>query len=204
MRVHVVFAHPAKLSFCGSILSAVVEELVQAGHDVDVLDLYAENFNPPLPLEEWKTYEGPAGSAIQAYVDRLKRSNGIIWIFPTWNYGLPAILKGYVDRVWKPNVAFRIDERRTMHFDQLGNLEFFIVATTFGASWLINALCGNPCKRTVVNGLRRHLSHKSTFAWLAVYNLDKPSPAKLERFLARVRAKTRACAARHSQHTVAV
>jgi NAD(P)H dehydrogenase (quinone) len=194
MRVHVIFAHPEKDSLCGSILSTVLEELAQAGHDVDVLDLYAENFDPVLSLEEWKMYEGPAGSAIRVYVDRLKRSNGIIWIFPTWNYGLPAILKGYVDRVWKPNVAFRIDDRRGVHFDQFENLDFFIVATTFGASWLINTLCRNPCKQMVSNGLKRHFAHRSTFVWLALYNMDRASPAKLKRFLARVRTKARACA----------
>jgi hypothetical protein len=104
-----------------------------------------------------------------------------------------------VDRVWKPNVAFRIDDRRAVHFDQFDNLQFFIVATTFGASWLINALCRNPCKRVVVSGLKRHFAHRSAFAWLALYNLDEPSPAKLKRFLARVRAKTRACATARSE-----
>lgn len=195
MRVHVIFAHPEKSSFCGSILSAVLEELAQAGHEVDVLDLYAENFDATLSLDEWKTYEGPVGPAIRGYVDRITRSDGIIWIFPTWNYGLPAILKGYVDRVWKPNVAFRIDDRRAVHFDQFENLQFFLVATTFGASWLINALCGNPCKRAVASGLKRHFPRSSTFAWLALYDLDRPSSPKLKRFLVHVRAKTRACAA---------
>src|SRR5438445_11106918 len=185
MRILVVFAHPTRNSFSGSILSAVSEELTAAGHNVDLLDLNAENFNPVLQSEEWRAYEQPDGSAIQAYVDQLQRSSGMIWIFPTWNYGLPAILKGYVDRVWKPNVAFRIDNRRNVHFDQLDNLRFFIVVTTFGASWAVNTFLGNPCKRVLVNGLKRHLSRGTAFVWLAMYNMDKPSSAKLKQFLTR-------------------
>lgn len=197
MRILVVFAHPTRTSFCGSILSAVLEEITSAGHDIDLLDLYADNFDPALREEEWLSYENLAGPAIQTYVDQLRRSAGLIWIFPTWNYGLPAILKGYVDRVWKPNVAFSIDSARRVHFGQFGNLKFFIVATTFGSSWLINALSGNPGKRVVANCLRRHFSRSSGFAWLAMYNLDKPRLHNMERYLAKVRRITRAFLSRY-------
>jgi NAD(P)H dehydrogenase (quinone) len=193
MRVLVVFAHPTRSSFCGSILSAVLDELGAAGHEVELLDLYRENFDPVLPEQEWRAYEQETVPSIQSYVEQLRRNDGLVWIFPTWNYGLPAILKGYVDRVWKPNVAFRIDAARRVHFDQFENLKFFIVATTFGASWLVNTWCGNPGKRAVANGLRRHFPRSSRFAWLPMYNLDKPSSHRMERYLTRVRRTMRTC-----------
>src|SRR5258707_11591065 len=112
MRVLVVFSHPTRESFCGAVLSEVLEELATGGHHAEVLDLYAEKFDPVMPRLEWQAYDGAADHQIQRYVDQIHRSDGLIWIFPTWNYGLPAILKGYVDRIWKPNVAFRLDQDR--------------------------------------------------------------------------------------------
>jgi NAD(P)H dehydrogenase (quinone) len=194
MRVLVVFCHPARESFCGSILTAVLEELSARGHETEVLDLYAKNFDPVLPRAEWDCYETLVSPEIQRYADQISRSDGLIWIFPTWNYGMPAVLKGYIDRVWKPGIAFRLDRTRNVHFDSFKNLKFFIVATTYGASWLVNTFVGNPCKKVVANGLRRHFSSSSTFGWLALYGMDKPSPLRLQRFLEKVRRRVRACA----------
>jgi NAD(P)H dehydrogenase (quinone) len=186
MRILIIFAHPTRESFCGSILTVTLEELAAQGHELDLLDLYENRFDPVLSEAEWRCYEKSAPPDIQRYADQLHFADGLIWIFPTWNYGLPAILKGYVDRVWKPNVAFRIDQSRNAHFDSLGNLKFFIVVTTYGASWLASTFLGNPCKRVLLNGLRRHLPLSSGFAWLAAYRMDKPSN-HLSLFLHRVR-----------------
>jgi NAD(P)H dehydrogenase (quinone) len=187
MRVLIVFAHPKRDSFCGSILSATVDELSAAGHETDVLDLYSDDFCPVMPRSEWDCYEELNSAFVQPYVDQIHRADGLIWIFPTWNYGFPAILKGYIDRVWKPKVTFRIDQYRNLRFDTLDNLRFFIVVTTYGANWIASALVGNPCKRAVVCGLKRHIPPSSKFAWLALYGLDKPSATKLDRFVDRVR-----------------
>jgi NAD(P)H dehydrogenase (quinone) len=187
MKVLVVFAHPTKNSFCGSILAAVLEELTTQGHEAKLLDLYTERFNPVLSETEWQCYETSITSEIQQYAKQIHDADGLIWVFPTWNYGLPAILKGYVDRVWKPNVAFRIDQSRNVRFDLFNNLKFFIVITTYGASRVANALVRNPCKQVLLHGLRRHLSLFSGFAWLALYGMDKPSSGQLNRFLVKVR-----------------
>ena len=147
-----------------------------------------------LSPSEWACYDGPVASEIQRYADQIHRSDGLVWVFPTWNYGLPAILKGYVDRVWKPNVAFRLDGTRRVHFDMFENLKFFIVATTYGAGWIANTFVGNPCKSVIVRGLRRHFPASSEFAWFALYGMDRPSPRRMEGFLARVRSAARAVA----------
>jgi putative NADPH-quinone reductase len=117
MHILIIFAHPTRHSFCGSILTEVLTEFAAREHEVEVLDLYAEGFNPVLSRPEWQAYETCLSGDIQPYADQIRRSDGLVWIFPTWNYGLPAILKGYLDRVWKPNVAFRIDKSRKVHFD---------------------------------------------------------------------------------------
>src|SRR4051812_19896577 len=117
MRVLLVFAHPSRESFCGAILATVEQALNAKGHQIELLDLYREKFDPVMSKLDWQSYEALDHPAVQPYADQIRRSDGLIWIFPTWNYGMPAILKGYVDRVWAPNIAFRLDETRTVHFD---------------------------------------------------------------------------------------
>jgi putative NADPH-quinone reductase len=193
MRVLVVFAHPTKDSFCGSIMKAIVQELNSLHHEVEILDLYANNFCPVMSLPEWRAYESPIAGELgelQRYADQLHTAEGLIWIFPTWNYGLPAILKGYIDRIWRPNIAFRIDIKRKIIFDSFPNIKLFIVATTFGSNRIINAILGNPCKR-LLRSLRRHLPRNCRYIWFAAYGLDKPSPRQLNRFLKKISTTTR-------------
>jgi putative NADPH-quinone reductase len=191
MRILIVFAHPTRNSFCGAILTAALQELAANGHETELVDLYTEEFNPVLSECEWASYGSSLSPGIQSYVDQIHRADGLIWIFPTWNHGLPAILKGYVDRVWKPNVAFEIDDTRKVRFDSLGNLKFFVVVTTYGGSWLASTFVGNPCKRVISPGLRRHLSLFSSFTWLALYRMDEPSADNLNHFIAKVRQTVR-------------
>jgi putative NADPH-quinone reductase len=187
MRILVVFAHPTRESFSGALLAVVLEELAAQGHELDLLDLYAERFDPVLSEREWRCYEKKVDPEIQRYAEQIHLADGLIWVFPTWNNGLPAILKGYVDRVWKPNVAFRIDQSHKVRFDSLDNLNFFVAITTYGASWMASTLVGNPCKRFLVKGLRRHLPLRCGFVWHAIYGMDKPSPRHLSLFLENIR-----------------
>jgi NAD(P)H dehydrogenase (quinone) len=196
LRILVIFSHPSRESFCASILDEVLNELQSEGHKAELLDLYAEKFDPVMPRAEWLAYEGPGSDEIKYYADQIRQSDGLIWIFPTWNYGLPAILKGYVDRIWKPNVAFRLDQSRNIVFDTFDNLKFFVVATTYGAGWLANTFVGNPCKRVLSRCLRRHFSPECKFVWLALYGLDQPSPERLDRFLRKVREAVRSLSRR--------
>jgi putative NADPH-quinone reductase len=175
-------------------LTALQDELTNYGHQSEILDLYAEAFNPVLSGSEWEHYETSNSPELERYSDQLRRATGLIWVFPTWNYGLPAILKGYIDRVWKPNIAFRIDARRNLHFDLFLHIKFFIAVTTFGGGRLTNTFLGNPCKRVLTRCLRRLFTSSCQFTWLALYALDKPSDRRIGRFLLKVRSVTRAFA----------
>jgi putative NADPH-quinone reductase len=194
LKVLVVFSHPSRSSLCGSILEVVLKELETRGDRVELLDLYVERFDPVLSLDDWMNYEATASENIQRYVDQIRVADGLIWIFPTWNYGLPAILKGYVDRIWKPNVAFRLGENREVIFDRFAHLRFFVAITTFGAGWLPNTFVGNPCKRVLSSGLRRHFPRSTHFNWLALYDVDRAHPRRVDRFINRIKSSIRALA----------
>ena len=112
MRCLVVHAHPVKESFWHSIYERAVTILAANGHTVDALDLYAADFDLVLSRQSRLGYY-EAGENIQRvedYLERLRLANAVVFIYPTsWNL-LPAILKGWLDRVWIQGVAFALPE----------------------------------------------------------------------------------------------
>lgn len=97
MKILVLYAHPVETSYNAALHRLVVERLLAAGHDVDDCDLYAEGFEPCLSCEERTRYRDVPDNieAVRNYVERLRRAEGMVLIFPVWNYGYPAILKGF-------------------------------------------------------------------------------------------------------------
>src|SRR5262245_7375112 len=108
MRVHVVYANPSSNSFAAAVHRHIVESLATRGHQVDDLDLYADHFQPVLTLAEREAYYGVGANlaGVEKYVERLQAAEALVLCYPTWWYGMPAILKGWFDRIWLPGVAF--------------------------------------------------------------------------------------------------
>jgi putative NADPH-quinone reductase len=110
MKVHVIYAHPVDESFSAAIHRTVVETLIRSGHEVRDLDLYALGFDPAMPARERIDYHTPGlnEAPVLSQVEDLCWAEALVFLFPTWWYGMPAILKGYLDRVWLPGVAFHL------------------------------------------------------------------------------------------------
>lgn len=108
MRVLVVYCHPVETSFAAALHQEVLRNLKAAGHEVDDWDLYAEGFDPVMSREERLGYhEVPANrEKVQGHIDRLQRAEAIVFCFPTWCFGLPAMLKGWFDRVLVKGYAY--------------------------------------------------------------------------------------------------
>lgn len=105
----VVYAHPVRDSLAAALRDAVADGLAEAGHTVDIVDLYEDNFQPVLSAEERTAYMEPGyapAADVAGYCDRLKAADGLVFVFPQWWFAMPAILKGFVDRVFVPGVAF--------------------------------------------------------------------------------------------------
>jgi len=117
MRVFIVHAHPEPHSFNGALTRAATEALSETGHEVVVSDLYSAGFNPVsdrrnfLTVHDSKVFRQQAEEAhaaahdgfapdLVAEMDKLFWCDALILQFPLWWFGLPAILKGWVDRVF--------------------------------------------------------------------------------------------------------
>ncbi|HRY49714.1 MAG TPA: NAD(P)H-dependent oxidoreductase [Candidatus Paceibacterota bacterium] len=109
MKVLVIVAHPSRASFNHAIAAACLRVLTANGHEVIAHDLYEEQFNPLLPYGEFS--KGAVLPAeIQRHCNEVSQADGIIIVHPNWWGQPPAILKGWVDRVIRPGVAYEFLE----------------------------------------------------------------------------------------------
>jgi len=109
MNVLVILAHPQQGSFNHAIAESTVNTLKQLGHRVVFHDLYAEGFDPVIKAEEVPTC-AKLEVNLHRYCEELCAAEGIVVIHPNWWGQPPAILKGYVDRVFRAKVAYRFEE----------------------------------------------------------------------------------------------
>lgn len=188
MRVMVIFAHPVETSFGAALHGAVLESLRSAGHEVDDCDLYAENFQPVLTREERLGYHTVPDnrSPVQSYVDRLMQAQALVLVHPVWNYGPPAILKGFYDRVFLPGVSFQLTEEGLLR-PNLQHIRKLAVVTTYGGTWLRTFLVGDPPRRFATRVLRYLIKPAARVHYMALYDMNRADTARREAFLARVK-----------------
>ena len=154
MRVLVIFAHPLEDSYAAALRNVVVETLSAGGHKVDLCDLYREIFDPVMSARERSVYKDTVNNfeAVREYVERLRQAEGVVFVFPSWWYGMPAILKGYLDRVWLPGVAFEFGPQAIRPL--LTDMRLFGAVTTTGApAWFTRIYMGNPSRKVLMRGL---------------------------------------------------
>lgn len=149
-----------------------------------VLDLYAERFDPVLDAAAWRAHrQGRTDAAddLAAHVAALREAEGLILVYPAWWYGLPAMLKGWFDRVWRPGVAFAI-ENGTFRTHYLPRLKRFAAITTYGSPRaFIEWIVGDPARRQVMRGLALQFARGVRTCWAPIYDVDAKPEARLAR-----------------------
>jgi putative NADPH-quinone reductase len=187
MRALIVYCHPDPASFTAALRDVVMERLRAAGAEMRLIDLHAEGFDPVL-----------GGGALAAYGDRLRNRAGVeahvaallwcdtlIFVHPTWWYGPPAMLKGWMDRVLLPGAAFDVPPAGPLR-PGLRHIRRLAVFTSCGASRWIMALSGQPGRRQVMRGIGWLCAPFRRRLWSALYRINATSAAARARHLARV------------------
>lgn len=189
MKALVVYCHPKEGSFTSAVRDQVISKLQAKGVETRIVDLYARGFTPVLTAQELDTYEDPTKNTdpVAEDVESLKWCDTLIFVYPTWWYGLPAMLKGWLDRVFVPEIAFLMPtpERKTIarglpHITRLG------VFTTCGASRWLTFLVGAPGKRTLFRGVGFLCAKPLKKAFAAHYLMDSSTPESRKAHLDRV------------------
>ncbi len=106
MNVYVLIGHQRQGSFCHAIADAAIEELEAAGHAVVYHDLYAEEFDPILPNGEIPK-DAPLDPVVAQHCREIQAADGFVIVHPNWWAMPPAILKGWLDRVFRQGVVYR-------------------------------------------------------------------------------------------------
>lgn len=187
MRILVLYAHPRSDSFHAALHRTAVDRLTAAGHEVDDCDLYGEGFDPVLSADgRGRYFDTERNTAdVQPYVDRLLAAQGIVFCFPVWCFGPPAILKGYMDRVMVPGVSFRMDDTGTLR-PNLQHIRSVAAVVTYGRSRWEAMYLGDPPRKIITRYFKWFVAPGTRIAYLAQYNLHKVEGPRLQRFHNRV------------------
>ncbi len=193
MRVLVVYCHPVPESFCAAVRDAALDAIAAKGCEARLIDLYAENFDPVMRDGERREYNerAPADPALVEHIAHLKWAEAIVFVYPTWWYGLPAMLKGWLDRVWAKDVAVALDPGGKIT-PLMGHVRKIAVVTTCGAPRWWSHIVGHPGRKTILRGIRALCAKRCKTLFVAHYLMDASTPQSREAFLAQVRQKLKA------------
>jgi putative NADPH-quinone reductase len=184
MRILYIYCHPVPESFHGAIRTMAVDGLAAGGHDVDLCDLHAEGFNPVLDAQMRRDYEDVSRNraGIEEHVRRLQEADALVLQFPVWSFGPPALLKGWMDRLLSPGIAFDLsDPRRTRPL--LTRLRRVAGITTYGRPWWNAFAVGDPPRRLVTRYLPRFAPGKARAEYYALYHMNVAPQERRAAFL---------------------
>jgi NAD(P)H dehydrogenase (quinone) len=190
VKLLLVFCHPDPASYGAALRDAAVQALQGSGHELRQIDLYAEGFDPVFSAAEKRSYLGDTAqniAGVAAHVEALRWAEGWVAIYPTWFYGLPAMLKGWLDRVWLPGVTFQVasSKKRTIR-GELQNIRRFVGITTSGSPWWWLRVIGDPGRSLLMKGLRPLYARGCRMTWLQLHDMNHVTAAEREAFLAKV------------------
>ena len=188
MRTLVVYVHPVEGSYTSSVRDAIIQHLPSQHHEVRVRDLYAENFDPFLSATERALHHTPPTTRpeLARDVEDLRWCEAIVFVYPTWWSGLPAMLKGWIDRTWMNEVAWSLPVGANTIRPRLTNIRRLVAVTTHGSSKVVNALQGEPGKRTISRSIRLMCNRWCRARWIALYSLDKSKLEDRQKHLATI------------------
>lgn len=183
MRCLVVLSHPLPQSLNAHFARVAVKALSEAGHEIRFLDLYAEGFDPALKPEERAAYYKDAFED----VEDLQNIEALVLVFPTWWFGLPAMLKGWIDRSFLPGVAYDHASDLSALTPRLTNLREVLAITTLGApGWIDRLILRRPVYRSLKWGLVKACAPKATFRMLSLYAAENVEESRVMAFAARI------------------
>lgn len=161
--------------------------LRSAGHDVTVLDLAAEGFRCVMSRAEWEAYmagDPVVPPDVAHHVEAVRAADMLVFTYPTWWSGLPAQLKGWLDRVMLPGVAFTLDDGRVR--PALGHVRRIVVVSTYGSPWTYVKAINDNGRRTLVRALRSATGWRARCRHLGLHAMDTATDDDRRRFLAAV------------------
>ena len=189
-RCLLVSCHPLADSLCNHLVARVKQGLADHPIEIEHLDLYDTNFDARLSAAERIGYHKGEfdASALEEEIAALQRAEILVLVFPTWWFGMPALLKGWFDRVWAPGIAFGPPTKRGGRIiPKLEGLKHCLVVTTLGAPWWYDRfIVWRPLRRILKKPLIGTCAPAAQFHMLSIYSAVAVEQPRLNRFLDRI------------------
>jgi putative NADPH-quinone reductase len=152
MKALIIYAHPYEKSFNHAILERIIEGLEVNKHEIKIIDLYQENFNPVFKKEELALYRKGEylDKKIGEYQKSIETCDYIFFIFPIWWASMPSILKGFIDKVFLPGWAYERGKMGLITGKLRHIKKAFIIHTMNSPSWYYRYFYKNPIKNIMV------------------------------------------------------
>jgi putative NADPH-quinone reductase len=187
MNVVVVLGHPSADSYCVAIFERIILALEsQSTHNVTAIRLADEKFATAMSTVERMAYETATpliNDETKRHAEVLLQAEALIFVYPTWWSGLPAQLKGWLERVFVLGVAFRFNKNSKIR-PNLQNIRHIIGVSTYGSPWRYVKLVNDNGRRTLTRAIRMSTALRTRTMWCGIYALDTCTHQQREKFIA--------------------
>ncbi|KRN76973.1 NAD(P)H-dependent oxidoreductase [Weissella minor] len=185
MKFVVVYNHPYDGSFCHGILEALKESIQKSGNEIDIIDLDKDNFNPVMSSQDLQAFtkHEMVDEQSKQYVERIKQADHLVFIFPIWWELMPAMTKGFIDKVIFPGSTFNYTKSGYFMDATLDNLKSTTVITTMNTPKPIYSLIyGNAIKKALIKGTLKKSGLKNV-KWKSFNMVKNSKPEKRQTWL---------------------
>jgi len=192
MKVVIVFNHPYHGSYCNAILNSVSLGLKQARHDIDLIHLDQDNFNPVMTATDLNGFRNKQSvdPKVMEYSNRIKDADHLVFIFPIWWELMPAMMKGFIDKVIFPGVAYDYTNAKNTRMKPLWtNVKGITMVTTMNTpNWLYSLLFGNAVKKAMMLGTFWKTGYKNR-KWISFNMVKMVSEEKRKQWLTKLESR---------------
>ncbi len=185
MRVVIVFNHPYEGSYNHALLGSVTKGLKKANHEVDLIHLDKDGFNPAMSKADLKAFveHQPIDPQVIAYTQRLAKADHLVFMFPIWWDLMPAMTKGFIDRVLSPGVVYDHHPRGFGLVPLLKNLKGVTIITTMNKPKIMySLLIGNLIRKAMLRSVFKTMGYKN-LNWIRFASVKSVSQKKREDWL---------------------
>lgn len=192
MKTLIVFNHPYEGSYCNAILESVMKALEESGQPCDLIHLDKDGFNPVMTAADLKAFAKARTMGVEVlkgldaktleYADRLQQAEHLVLIFPVWWELMPALMKGFIDKLIFPAIAYGYKENGMMQ-TTLTELKKVTVISTMNTPGIVYRLIfGNALKGSLIMGTFRKIGCRNV-KWISLSRVKGVSQEKRAKWL---------------------
>lgn len=199
MHVLVVFNPPYERSYCSAILESIKEGITEGDHEFDLIHLDCDNFDPVMRSKDLQAFAIARNEPEKAYElldplvieykQRIEKAEHIIFIFPIWWELMPAMMKGFIDKLIFPGIAYQYNDKGTGMSCTLTKLKGITMITTMNTpSIAYKLLFGNAIKKALLMGTFWKIGIRNR-EWINLTSIKSVSDKKRQQWLTELKAK---------------